>query len=73
MSDEKAPEEISEVGPIVADMWLALAQEAKRYAMACAKDNVLSEAVKAAKYAEAFYWRSTGEGEAIDLTTDSIS
>lgn len=71
MSDT-APEDLSEIGPVVAKLWRILAQKADAYAIECAAAAQFEEASKAAKYAEAFYWRSTGESDAIDLATDKL-
>lgn len=74
MSEEnKAAPDTSEISQTIAKMWLGLAE----HAHAAAKEILVASstpevAAQWAKYAEAFYWRATGESDAIDLSTDNL-
>jgi hypothetical protein len=63
---------LDEVGEKIVNMWLFLAEQAEEAAREYAKANALEDAAKAGRYCEAFYWRSTGESDAIDLTADKL-
>jgi hypothetical protein len=59
-------------GEKIAAMWLFLAEQAALFAHDHVKAGAFEDAAKAGRYCEAFYWRATGESDAIDLATDKL-
>lgn len=59
--------DIDECGPIVTTMWRELAESAKEIAHANMIEGNLEGCLKHAQFAEAAYWRATGEGDCMDV------
>ncbi len=64
---------IDELGPIVSGMWQKLAEAAEEVAHVNMIEGNLEECLKHAQFAEAAYWRATGEADCMDIKAGLIT